>query len=199
MSTATPISFHSTEAPPLPIRRFTVDEYHRLGELGVLSPDDRVELLEGWIFEKMNQRPVHGFVVGLLNQWLQQNLSAGWIGRCQLPITTDRSEPEPDLAVVRGEHADYRNHHPGGNDCRLLIEVADTSVQKDRAKATIYSSAGVDEYWLINLVDKQLERFASPAGLEYRETSILQPAETIEIQIDDKTLRLNLTEYFQAD
>ena len=88
----TTISFHSSQAPPLPIHRFSVEEYHRLGELGLLTPENRVELLEGWIVEKMNQRPAHGYVVGVLTQWLPNHLADGWIARCQLPITLEASE-----------------------------------------------------------------------------------------------------------
>ena len=96
MSTSS-ISFNSSNPPPLPIHRFTVEEYHRLGELGVLQPEHRVELLEGWIVEKMNQRPAHGFVVRMLDNWLQSNVPEGWITQCQLPITLADSEPDQTL------------------------------------------------------------------------------------------------------
>ncbi len=130
-----------TTAPPLQLRKFTVEQYRRLGELGVLTPEDKVELLEGWIVEKMNQRPIHGYLVRLLSDLFMRELPPGWICQCQLPITTERSEPEPDLAILKGEHADFRLQHPQGIDCELVIEVADTSLEKDRAKAEIYRSA----------------------------------------------------------
>ena len=110
MSTA--ISLDDWLAPPLPMHRFTVEQYHRLGDLGLLTPEDRVELLEGWIVRKMNQRPVHGFIIRLLNEFFMRELPAGWICQCQLPITTDRSEPEPDLAILKGTHSDFRHKHP---------------------------------------------------------------------------------------
>ena len=199
MSTAGQLSFDSESAPPLPIHRFTVEQYRRLGELGVLTPEDRVELLEGWIVQKMNQRPAHGFVVGLLTQLLTQRLPQGWILRCQLPLTTARSEPEPDLAVILGTHADFRHRHPGGNDCRLVIEVADTSIQSDRAKAAIYASAGVAEYWIINLVDRQLERFSNPDGDRYRDQELLQASAGVETEIGGDRLRLDLGPLFSFE
>ncbi len=194
MSTVT--SHGNFETLPLPIHRFTVQEYHQLGEIGVLTPDNHVELLEGWIVEKMNQRPAHGFVVGLLTQWLLTSLPEGWIGRCQLPITTDRSEPEPDLAVIRGQHVDFRSRHPSGNDCELVIEVADTSVAKDRAKASIYASAGIQEYWIVNLVECQLERFINPDGTTYIDQTIIKADQSIETQIGDKQITLAVSELF---
>ena len=190
------LSFDTVEAPPLQIRRFTVQEYHQLGEIGLLAAEDRVELLEGWIVQKMNQRPAHGFVVGLLNQWIVNNLPNGWICRCQLPITTDRSELEPDIAVVAGTHKGFRSRHPMGSDCRLVIEVADTSVAKDRAKASIYATAGVDEYWIINLIENQLERYSASDGTIYIEQTIIQAAESIELKIGNTTLVLALGELF---
>ena len=189
-----PITLHDAETPPWPVHRFTVEQYHQLGALGILSPEDGVELLEGWIVEKMNHGPVHGFVVGLLTQRLFTILPTGWIGRCQLPITTLKSEPEPDLAVVRGVHSDYRMRHPSGEDVTLIIEVTDTSVQRDRSKASVYASAGVKEYWIVNLVEYQLEQFTDSDGTTFRKSNILKASDIASIQIDSHLIHLDLTE-----
>jgi Uma2 family endonuclease len=194
MSTA--ISFDSSTTPPLPIHRFTVEQYHQLGELGVLTPEDRVELLEGWIVEKMNQKPAHGFAVRLINDWLNKSIHGDWLIQCQLPITTDRSEPEPDIAVVRGQHADYRDRHPRGDDCALIIEVADTSVSKDRGKASIYAAAGVEEYWIVNLIENQLELFCDPQDGTYQTSRVLRSTETVESRVTGQPLKLDLSEMF---
>lgn len=153
------VQLNAALPPPFPLRKFTVPQYHQLGELGILTTEDRVELLEGWIVEKMNQRPIHGFIVGFLTELFQNNLPDGFIVRSQLPITTDRSEPEPDVAIVRGTHTDFRTHHPSGKLVRLVVEVADTSIAKDRSKAEIYREAGVEEYWIVNVGDKTVERY----------------------------------------
>ena len=102
--------FAQSGMAPFPVRRFSMDEYRRLGELGVLTEEDRVELLEGWIIPKMNLNPPHSVCVQLVNDFLRKRLPAGWIVRIQDPIRTADSEPEPDLAVVRG--ADPRLHRP---------------------------------------------------------------------------------------
>lgn len=197
MTTLSSTPFDSLPNPPWPVRRFTVQEYARLGECGILSAEDRVELLEGWIVPKMNQRPAHRYVVGVLNQWLQQNLAQGFIALCQLPITTERSEPEPDLVVVRGNHEAYRDRHPRGGDCRLVIEVADTSVDRDRLKALIYASAGVTEYWLLNLVDRQLERYTCPAATGYTSYETLTPDRSAELLLGTTQLSLPLGDFFR--
>lgn len=190
------ISFDAGVTPVLPIHRFSVDQYHRLGEVGVLTPEDRVELLEGWIVQKMNHRPVHGFVIRLINEWLQRELPDGWLCQCQLPITTARSEPEPDIAVIKGRHQDFRDRHPGGSDCRLLIEVADTSVHRDREKAAIYRDAGVAEYWIINLAEKQLERYQFSCDEIESQPIVIATNETVTTNIDKKSLTLELGPLF---
>lgn len=197
MSTA--ITFTSDTPPPFPMHRFTVAEYRQLGELGVLAPEDRVELLEGWIVEKMNHHPAHGYAVRYLNNWLVRVLPDGLLAQCQLPITTDTSEPEPDLAVVRGKETDFITRHPYANECRLLIEVADTSLAKDRAKAIIYAAAGVSEYWIVNLIDRRLERFQQSDGNAYREQSFVALDDTIELELDDMRYPLKLAVLFSAD
>ena len=142
----------------------------------------------------MNQKPAHGFVVGVLNQRFSANIPSGWIVRCQLPITLDRSEPEPDLVVACGVHADYRDRHPSGGDCDLVIEVADTSVMKDRAKASIYARAGVREYWIFNLVENQVELYSDGDGTAYRSTNRLKSDQMIEAVIGQATIKFDLTD-----
>lgn len=196
---ATAISLDSSTAPPLPLHRFSVEQYHRLGELGVLSAEDRVELLEGWIVQKMNQRPIHGFTVRWLHEWLQRQLESGWLCQCQLPITTARSEPEPDLAIIQGAHQDFRQRHPSGAECRLVIEVADTSLLKDRAKAAIYQSAGVQEYWIVNLIDRQIERYNFADNSDSLEPQLLTAADSVEISIGREHLRLTIAQLFVSE
>ena len=141
----------------------------------------------------MNQGPAHGFAVQFLSIWLNSQLPHGCICRCQLPITTLRSEPEPDLSVVRGCISDFRDRHPSGNDCRLLIEVADSSLQKDRAKAAIYFSAGVEEYWIVNLEDKRLECYLKEVP---DVPHVFASNESIATTIGDKTMELDLCGLF---
>src|SRR5262249_10486828 len=116
-----------TAMPPLPVRRFSVDEYHRMIDSGVLTDEDRVELLEGWIVPKMTRNPPHDTIIALLqNRVLGPQLPAGWFCRSQSAVTTEDSEPEPDLAVIRGDERDYLKRHPGPKDMTLVIEVSDT-------------------------------------------------------------------------
>ena len=192
----TALELNSPFPPPLPLHRFTVEQYHRLAETGVLTADDRVELLEGWIVEKMIQRPLHGFVVGLLTEFFQTKLLPGYIVRCQLPITTEHSEPEPDMAIVHGTHADYRQSHPSGQQCRLIIEVADTSLDKDHLKAAIYHAAGAQEYWIVDLNAKCLERYQFEPGSPIRQPELIQAHEHCSLRIGSEECSLQLKQVF---
>ncbi len=154
----------TVEVAPFPVHRFTVEQYRLLGKLGALSPSDRVELLEGWIVPKINHDPLHDGTIELVESALRGLLPCDWRIRIQSAITTADSEPEPDLAIVRGPAGRYLQAHPTGEDIALLIEVADTSLAKDRLKCRLYARENVACYWIVNLVEQQVEVYSSPMG-----------------------------------
>jgi Uma2 family endonuclease len=152
------------DTPPLPVRRFTVAEYQKLGECGLLTEDDDVELLEGWIVPKMNRNPRHDATIEIIQDWLTGVLPKGWRYRIQSGLDTRDSEPEPDIVVLRGDPRKRKTRHPGPADVALVIEVADSSLQLDRGiKARLYARGRVRRYWLVNLIDRQIEAFSEPA------------------------------------
>jgi Uma2 family endonuclease len=155
----------SLQMPPFPVRRWTVDEYHNMIQTGVITEDDPVELLEGWIVLKMGRNPPHDVAIELTLEALRSTAPQGWRIRVQSAVTTDDSEPEPDLAVVRGNPRDYLNRHPGPQDVAVVVEVADSSLAHDRRdKGRAYAKAGLAVYWIINLVDSQVEVYTDPSG-----------------------------------
>jgi Uma2 family endonuclease len=164
MSTATvsPIERHNAEVPWWPVKRFTVEEYEHLAEIGALHEDDNLELLDGWLVPKMTKNPLHDSRIDLLDELLDAVLPSGWYVRVQNVLVTSDSCPEPDLAVVRGRSLDYERKHPTAADVGLVIEVADSSIATDRVKGRIYARAGVVEYWIVNPVDWCVERMTGP-------------------------------------
>jgi len=153
------------QPPTLPVHRFSVDQYHKMIETGTLSEDDRVELLEGLIVPKMPRNPPHDGSIQLADEAIRPNLPSGWQLRIQSAITTDDSEPEPDLTIVEGPARRFISRHPGPSDVKTLIEVADTTVQRDRVeKGRIYARASISIYWIINLVDRQVEVYTDSTG-----------------------------------
>ena len=146
------------------MRRFSVKEYHRMIETGILDETDKVELLEGYVVLKMPRNPPHDSTIQRVQRRIGKLLPDGWDLRIQSAITLSDSEPEPDILVVRGDESLYRSHHPGPRDAGLVIEVADSSRDRDREKARVYGSAEIEVYWIVNLIDQQVEVFTLPSG-----------------------------------
>ena len=148
--------------PALTLRRWKRVEYERLVELGVFEGDP-IELIGGQLVVAEPHGTYHASVIGAIDRALQLALPPGWIVRCQLPVALDdESEPEPDLAVVSGTHADYRTSHPSRP--ALLLEVAESSLHFDRHhKGGLYARGGVQDYWIVNLIDRVLEVYRDPS------------------------------------
>jgi len=145
--------------------RFSVDAYHRLIETGILREGEPVELLEGWIVTKMGRNPPHDLAVSLAEYEIDRRLPAAWFRRVQSAVTTAGSEPEPDIAVVRGPRRRYAKQHPTPQDTALGVEVADTSLAHDRGfKASVYAKASIPVYWIINIPESHVEVYTDPTG-----------------------------------
>ncbi len=168
----------------LSIRRFTVDEYHKLIEMGVLKSGDPYELLRGWIVKKMSVNNPHRQAVSRLNRWLTRNLSDGWVTYCQQPFTTGDSEPEPDISVAIGPDSLYDDRKPGPTDLVLVVEVSDSTLITDsNYKLNLYADAGVKQYWIVNLVARRVEVYTRPRGGEDGYGSCIQYAPGTDIPL----------------
>ena len=145
------------------ILRLSIEQYHAIIQAGILTDDDSVELLEGWLVFKMPKNPPHRATTRLVRTALENILPAGWYVDSQEPITLSNSEPEPDIVVVRGDTRQYLDRHPGVEDIALIIEVSDTTLQRDRTvKKRIYARAGIAIYWIVNLVEGLVEVYSQP-------------------------------------
>lgn len=157
-------------------RRFTVDDYYRMAEVGILRPDERLELLEGEIIEMSPIGSRHAGCAGFLNRWLMEHLPKGVADvRIQQPIRLSaRSEPEPDVAVVRYRDDLYRGAHPGPADLLLLVEIADSTLAYDlKRKLPLYAAAGIPEVWVAEVGSKQVRACRDPQGRRYRRVEIV--------------------------
>ena len=171
--------------PTIRTRRWTRREYDRLIELGVLHEDEPIELLAGRLVVREPQRTPHAMATQLAAETLRTAFGAGWSVRVQLPLALDaESEPEPDVAVVRGTPRDYPREHPTAPV--LVVEIAHDSLRADRTlKARLYARANVGDYWSVNLVDHVLEVHRSPTAprpgrrAAYVDVRRLHPSESI--------------------
>jgi Uma2 family endonuclease len=161
-------------APPTPapeflehagFRQFTVNEYHRMIEAGILIDGEPIELLEGWMVKKMSHGTPHDGGMDAIEGLLPGLLPPDWFVRCQRAVTLSDSEPEPDYAVVRGPRGRYRGVHPTPPEIGILIEFSASSLRIDKTgKARIYARAGIAVYWVVNLIDKVIEVYTQPSG-----------------------------------
>jgi Uma2 family endonuclease len=152
--------------PPLPVRRFSVEEYCQLAETGILGEDDPVELLEGWIVAMPIRKPSHDGTISLVEEELEPLLPPGWFLRIQAGIVTADSYPYPDIAVVKGPRRQYVQRHPGPPDIAMIVEVSDTTLHEDRSiKQRIYARAGIPIYWIVDLVHRRVEVWSNPVRL----------------------------------
>jgi Uma2 family endonuclease len=142
---------------------FSIDEYHRLINLGVFTVSDRIELIKGQLVEMSPKGTAHSVSCSVLYRELSTLLVGIAALRCQDPITLTDSEPEPDIIVARGREADYLDRHPDPADIIVVIEVSDSTLGYDRTtKLSLYAENHISNYWIVNLVDRQLESYSQP-------------------------------------
>jgi len=181
---------------PLPVRRFSIDEYHRMGEVGILSEDERVELIDGVIIEMNPIGSKHAATVNKLNRLFSNRLSTSEaIMAVQNPVVLDDgTEAQPDISVLEPKDDAYASSHPRPGDVLLIVEVADTSVEDDRAiKLPRYAAVGIPEVWLVNIPERIIEVYRMPTGVkevarykvrvEYYEGETLNPGTLPNVKI----------------
>jgi len=158
-----------TRNPWVARRPLTVDEYHRMGEAGILTERDRVELIEGELIAMSPIGSEHSGTVNALTRRLVQMVGDRGVVAVQNPVQLDDlTEPEPDFAVLKPRADDYRRATPRANEVLLIIEVADSSLGYDRAvKRSLYARHGIPEFWIVNLVAGEVEVCRTPAGDRY--------------------------------
>jgi Uma2 family endonuclease len=200
MTTATAHAPLGTSAAPAAetddydgVWRLSVDQYHAMIGANILTEDDPVELLEGVLVQKMPKNTARVLAKRLLVEALRQILPRGWFVNDQDPVTTADSEPEPDTAVFRGSPRDYSTQHPGPADAAIVAEVADSSLRRDRGqKKRLYARARVREYWIVNLIDRQIEVYTDPTGPgrmpDYRQRHDYSPTDKISVVIDGREI-----------
>lgn len=179
--------------PEPPIRRLSVDQYHQMLDAGILEDGDPIELLEGWLVEKMTKHPPHRVATRLTRGALEGAVPSGWYVDTQEPITTVDSEPEPDVSVIRGEPRKYVKRHPRPKDVGLLVEVADDSLARDRGvKKRLYARARIPFYWIVNLIDRQVEVYSKPSGPadkpDYRQRQVYGADDEVPVILDGQEI-----------
>lgn len=156
--------------------RFTVSDYHRMRDSGILGEDDRVELIDGEIREMSPIDPIHAATVKRLSHHLFTAVGQRAILSVQDPVElNDQSEPQPDLAILRWDDDFYEHHHPTAAAVLIVIEVANSSIDYDREeKLPRYAAAGIPEVWLVHIARQLVEQYTLPVGDDYTHRHIVK-------------------------
>jgi Uma2 family endonuclease len=170
--------------------RITVDEYERIIEAGVLEDPGRVELIDGEMVDKMGKSAEHGYATKKSLRALEGRLPSGWTWRSEQPVRIPAfDEPEPDVTVIRGTDEDYEHKLPTPADVALLVEVSESTLSQDRGKkCSAYAKAKIPVYWIINLVDRQVEVYSCPAKGVYQTRKDFLPGQQVPITIGGQEL-----------
>ncbi len=176
-----------TPPPAAPLCRITVEEYERLADSGVFDEPERIELIDGYIVTKARQSPEHCYSINTACDALRKLVGSGWTWQQRDPVRIPVfDEPEPDIAIVRGPDENYRHRHPGPSDVGLVIEVSMvTTLDLDRGrKLSAYASGGIPVYWIVNLVDRQIEVYTAPSLGAYQTRADYRPGQAVPLVID---------------
>jgi Uma2 family endonuclease len=190
------------DIPTLPMYRLSVAQYHAMLEAGILLSGDPIELLEGWLVLKMTKNPPHTATNRRTQRVLESILPTGWFITAQDPLTiSPRNEPEPDILIVRGDSEEFAKRHPVPADVAVAMEISDSTLRTDRGvKLRIYARAGIPFYWLLNLVDGQLEVSSEPKDSTYQQTAIYTRDEMVALNLDGQEIaRINVSELLPVD
>jgi Uma2 family endonuclease len=171
----------------LPLYRMTVDEYERIG--GLLD-DERVELIDGYLVRKLPKEPERCYSTHRVREGLERRLPSGWTwhqyGPVRIPLY---NEPEPDVSIVRGSDEDYRHRHAGPADVGLVVEVSMATLDLDRGlKLAVYATADLPIYWIVNLVERQVEVYTGPGPGAYQSRVDYKPGQVVPAVIDGQHL-----------
>ena len=169
-------------------KRFSLEEYHHLTQIGFFTEDDPVELIKGKINYMAAKGTLHTVCCSKLLKQLSSLIKDQAILRCQDPVLLpSNSEPEPDFAIVKYKEDDYLSHHPTVEDIILIIEIADSSIDYDqKVKLELYAEANINDYWIFNLLDYQLECYSNPyqknsGSFSYSEQKIYLPHQKVSL------------------
>lgn len=190
---ANPSGATGASAPPIPVSelyRFTVNQYERMGEVGILTEDDRVELIDGYLVIKMGKNPPHVWSVDSIEQLFRVLLGTAWCVRRESPVRIpDLNEPEPDLVVARGTRQTYRTRHPEPRDIGLIAEVSDSTYDRDRGKKwDANAKGGIPVYWIVNLTKRRVEVYTDPGPAGYALRQDYHAGDVVPVVIDGRQL-----------
>ncbi len=170
------------------VYRFTVNQYERMGEAGILTEVDRVELINGIVVIKMPKGPAHVWATKRAGFRLESLIGDAFSLRREAPARIlPLNEPEPDLLIARGHDADYLERHPEPDEIAIVVEVSDTTYRYDRdQKYPVFAAAGIPVYWIVNLSRRCIEVYSNPTNAAYATQQDYHAGDAVPVVIDGR-------------
>jgi Uma2 family endonuclease len=170
--------------------RFTVAQFDRMLRDETIGPRERVELIDGLVVTKVSKNPPHIHVGKLLFFAFTKIVPKGWhISKDDDVVVSDHDKPQPDLAIVRGELGDYPDRYVTSRDIALATEISESTLASDRSlKMPRYALAKIPVYWIVNLVDEQVEVYTDPVGATYTNRTVFPRGEQVPVVVDGKVV-----------
>ncbi len=164
-----------------PHKKFTIEQYHQMAASGILTPTDRVELIEGEIVQMSPVGPRHAICVDRLNKCFSRNLPPEVVVRVQSPIHLNKNtEPQPDLTIFLEKPGSFLAGHPRPNEVLASVEVSDSTIEYDRkTKAPLYARAGIQELWIVDLNELAIEAYRLPNSTGYQKIQTFRRGESL--------------------
>jgi Uma2 family endonuclease len=170
---------------PSPLYRLTLDQYEAMVASGAFTAKDRFHLINGFLVAKTTQNDPHSTADELCGEALSRLIPAGWHVRASKPVRLPPdSKPEPDRCVVRGTIRDYSNRSPGSANVGSIVEVSDSSLLEDQKVALVYAASGIPVYWIVNLVERQVEVSADPSPVGYQSSRYYRVGQDVPVVLD---------------
>jgi Uma2 family endonuclease len=172
---------------PTSFYRLSLEQYEAMVDAGILGKYDRVHLIDGYLVAKMTQNDPHATADELCGEAISRVIPPGWHLRVGKPIRIPRltSKPEPDRSLVRGVARDYARRSPEPDNIAMVVEVSDSTLAEDRKLAGLYGLTGIPFYWIVNVVDGQVEVQSRPGPAGYESLEVLAPGHVLAVVIDD--------------
>ncbi len=202
MSTITPLQpmteTQPSWVPSLPtLYRLSIAQYEAMVASGVFTKRDRLHLINGFLVAKMTEYPPHAAACEGVRQAIAPLLPSGWDLRSDKPLKIPNciSVPEPDVVVVQGTWRDYERRHPEPFQVSLVVEVSSSSLLEDRQMAFVYGRGGVPVYWIVNLIDRQVEVHTDPGPDGYRNVQVFSSDQAVPLSLEGTELgRIEVTD-----
>jgi Uma2 family endonuclease len=187
MSTITP-TMQPAAGPAVdcyPLYRMSIEQYEKMVDAGVFTKGDKLELINGLLVAKMTQNDPHSTADTLTGDALRAIIPAPWHVRSAKPVRLPpRSKPEPDYTVVKGAVRDYASRSPGAADVGLVVQVAVSSLARDRKRSRRFALHDIPIYWIVNVGDRQVEVYTSPTAIGYHTSQIYKPGDMVPVVLD---------------